>query len=104
MKELDFSTVTACGENCGDCERKRTGGCPGCIEADGFVPEWIDSGRCPIHLCAREHGARFCGLCREFPCEKLPSLMHWNPDITAHLTRLREEYRRQYPGEFPKEG
>ena len=49
----------------------KEGTCPGCIESDGDVPEWKESGGCPIHKCARRHGVQFCGLCAEFPCEWL---------------------------------
>lgn len=35
----DFSVITACGECCTGCEKKKDGRCPGCIEADGVVPE-----------------------------------------------------------------
>ena len=90
----DFSTVTACGECCGGCAKKQDGRCPGCIAADGNVPEWTESGGCRIHACARDHHVPFCGLCAEFPCEKLPVLVHWNPDIVEQMTALRNEYRR----------
>ena len=74
MTTTDFSTITACGECCVECKKKLSGECPGCIEADGAVPEWKESGRCKIHTCVREHGVQFCGLCREFPCNKIPKL------------------------------
>jgi len=93
--EIDFGAITACGECCTGCGKKRTGQCPGCIEADGCVPEWADSGRCKIHACVKEHGVQFCGLCSGFPCEKIPSLMPWNPDIIAHLTHLRDEFKKK---------
>ena len=92
---FDFSLVTACGESCADCPKKRKGICPGCIEADGYVPEWADSGRCRVHACTREHGALLCGLCESFPCEKLPGMVSWNPDCIQHFNRLREQYRKQ---------
>ncbi len=88
----DFSIVTACGECCAGCRKKQDGRCPGCVEADGYVPEWADSGRCRIHACAREHGVRLCGLCAEFPCGRIPSLVTWNPEFVVHMTALREEY------------
>lgn len=93
MSEIDFSRITACGECCDGCPKKMSGLCKGCIEADGFVPEWAESGRCKIYECARAHGARFCGLCGEFPCERLPFLFHWNPDIAGDLKALAEQYR-----------
>lgn len=89
----DFSTITACGECCTACPKKLDGRCPGCIEADGRVPEWAESGRCRIHACTRDHHAQFCGLCGEFPCARIPSLIPWNPGVIEHLTALRDEYR-----------
>ncbi len=94
-QKIDFSTITACGECCVGCRKKLDGICPGCIEADGVVPEWSDSGRCRIHACVKEHGALFCGLCSEFPCEKIPELMPWNPNVINHLNYLRNEYNRK---------
>jgi len=93
--EIDFSTITACGESCTKCEKKLDGRCPGCIEADGYVPGWKESGRCKIHACTREHGVQFCGLCEKFPCENTTKLIHWNKDIIARLTYLRNEYNRK---------
>lgn len=88
----DFTTITACGESCVGCTKKKEGVCPGCIEADGRVPEWAESGMCRIHACCKEYNARFCGLCPEFPCTKLPDMIPWNPDIIRHLSALRDEY------------
>lgn len=93
--EIDFSAVTACGETCTGCPKIEAGICRGCIAQDGYVPEWADSGRCKIHACAREHGAAFCGLCPEFPCQKVPELVHWNPRIVEHLDALRKKYHEQ---------
>ena len=93
----DFSTLTACGECCVECPKKLDGRCPGCIEADGKVPEWAESGRCRIHACTREHQVQFCGLCAAFPCEKLPELVSWNEDIVEQMTALRNEHRRIIP-------
>ena len=90
----DFSTITACGECCVSCPKLLDGRCPGCIAADGAVPEWAESGGCRVHACAGEHHVQFCGICAEFPCGKLPSLISWNPDIVERMTALRNEYRR----------
>ena len=92
---IDFTTITACGECCIGCTKKENGVCPGCIEADGKVPEWAESGVCKIHACCKEHQARFCGACEQFPCEKLPQMISWNPNIVSHLTELRDEYQNQ---------
>ncbi len=96
VPSTDLSTITACGECCVECKKKLSGECPGCIEADGAVPEWKESGRCKIHTCVREHGVQFCGLCREFPCDKIPKLIPWNPNIVEHLTNLRDAYETVY--------
>ena len=88
----DFTAITACGECCVGCSKKINGECPGCIEADGRVPEWAQSGICKVHACCKEHNARFCGLCSEFPCDKLPQMISWNPEIINHLSTLRDEY------------
>lgn len=92
---MDFSTITACGECCAGCQKKKDGVCKGCIEADGYVPEWAGSGRCRVHACARSHNVQFCGICEEFPCEQLTDVIHWNPGIAAHLSALAEQYREQ---------
>lgn len=89
---VDFSVITACGETCSACNKNQMGVCSGCIEADGYVPEWKESGRCKIHTCTREHNVQFCGLCPEFPCEQLPSVISWNKNIIEHMTKLKNEY------------
>ncbi|MBP1534102.1 MAG: DUF3795 domain-containing protein [Ruminococcus sp.] len=88
-----FDGITPCGENCTGCKKKQDGICMGCIEADGYVPEWKESGRCRIFACVREHGALFCGVCREFPCEKVTELLHWKKDPVGELSQLAEQYR-----------
>ena len=92
-ESIDFTAITACGECCNGCKKKMDGMCKGCIEADGYVPEWAESGRCKIHACAREHNVQFCGLCDQFPCSELPSIIHWNANIVEHLSTLAEQYR-----------
>ncbi|MBQ7132290.1 MAG: DUF3795 domain-containing protein [Oscillospiraceae bacterium] len=94
-QNIDFSAVTACGESCVKCKKKTEGLCKGCIETDGYIPEWAESGRCKVHACTRMHGVRFCGLCAEFPCAQLTEVIHWNPDITDHMKKLAQMYRKQ---------
>ncbi len=94
-KIIDFTKITACGECCTGCQKKAQGICRGCIEADGYVPEWEKSGRCKIHTCTREHHVSFCGLCSEFPCERLTSVIHWNPNVVEQLSTLARQYREQ---------
>ncbi len=93
FQKVNFDVITACGECCETCDKKISGKCPGCIQADGVVPGWSESGRCRIHSCVKEHGVQFCGLCGEFPCDRIPSLISWNPNIIEHLTCLRDTYK-----------
>ncbi len=93
MNPVDFSRVTACGECCDGCAKYREKTCPGCIEAHGNVPEWRESGGCPIHKCAARHGVRFCGLCVRFPCEWLKNKIVWNPRAIEHLAQLAEDLK-----------
>lgn len=82
---MKLEEITACGECCKGCKKCEQGLCPGCIEADGYVPEWAQSGRCRAHACARVHGAKFCGVCPEFPCEKIHETIPWNANIVEQL-------------------
>ena len=92
---MDFSDVTACGESCVGCAKRLTGICGGCIESNGNVPEWAQSGGCPIHKCAHRHNVQFCGLCGEFPCAWLRDKITWNPDAISNLQALAEQYRKK---------
>ncbi|MDE7327859.1 MAG: DUF3795 domain-containing protein [Lachnospiraceae bacterium] len=94
-KEDDFSMITACGECCDRCRKKVDGFCPGCVEADGYVPEWAESKRCRVHACARNHKVQFCGICDEFPCPNLSSMIPWNSQIVKHLKDLAKQYHGQ---------
>ncbi len=94
-QKTDFKTITACGESCIACPKMEKGICKGCIEADSYVPEWAESGRCKVHECTRKHNVTFCGICDEFPCTQLTSLIHWNPNIVEHFQMLAKEYCEQ---------
>ena len=85
MKEIDFSTITPCGESCVGCNKKDEGFCSGCIETDGNCEEWLQSKGCPIYKCAIKHNVQFYGLCEEFPCEWLVTKVTWNPNMVEHL-------------------
>ncbi len=91
-ERIDFSALTACGECCTGCKKKQSGACPGCIEADGYVPEWAGSGRCRIHACTRAHGVPLCGMCPEFPCEGIREMMPWKKDVIEQLRALANGY------------
>ena len=89
---IDFTKITACGENCVGCKKKQEGVCQGCIESDGHCIEWTESDGCPIHKCAKKHQVQFCGLCEEFPCNWLREKIVWNPNAIDHLTQMAELY------------
>lgn len=36
----------------------------------------------------------FAGYAKNYPCDKLPKLILWNPNIIDLLSRLRDEYER----------
>lgn len=95
LKSIDFSAITACGECCTGCQKKKNGICKGCIETDGHCKEWEQSGGCPIHKCARELNVQFCGLCKEFPCEWLVQKITWRRNVVEELTELANSYRQQ---------
>jgi len=91
---MDIRLITPCGECCEGCRKKADGLCRGCLETGGHCEEWAGSGMCPTYACCREHGALFCGVCPEFPCNHLP-MLKWRPDCVNELTELAKEYRRQ---------
>ncbi len=92
-EKRNFSHITACGEDCTGCAKRAQGLCGGCREQDGCCQEWAQTGRCPVHACASDHGVPFCGLCAMFPCEKLPSLMPWKTDVIEQFEALVKAYR-----------
>lgn len=95
-RQENLDTITACGEDCSGCAKHAQGLCGGCRETDGYCPEWAQTGRCPVHACAREHDAWFCGLCSCFPCEKLPQIMPWKADAAAQLAALAQAWRAKH--------
>jgi hypothetical protein len=56
-----------CGIYCGECEYREKTNCPGCVQARGS-PFW---GACRVAECCLANGLDNCGLCDEFPCDKL---------------------------------
>ena len=90
---MRLEEITACGECCTGCKKRQQGLCPGCIEADGYVPEWAQSGRCRVHACARMHSVQFCGVCPEFPCKEIHEMIPWNTDIVEHLREMAKEFQ-----------
>ncbi len=100
MDTFKPAALTACGECCTGCAKKQSGACPGCIEADGRVPEWAGSGRCRIHACTRKHGVTFCGLCPDFPCGDLEKLI----DLVFLLCCDERKGKSRFPHHIHKTG
>lgn len=94
---MDLTLVTPCGECCTGCQKRAAGRCRGCRETQGHCEEWAGSGVCPVYACAQAHGAIFCGLCSEFPCDHLP-MLRWRPDCVQELQALARTWREQHPG------
>lgn len=88
MCKTDFSKLTPCGSDCGQCGLFYDGGCNGCRETGGKAL------KCMIFKCCKERGAYFCGLCWEFPCELIKAkLADWDKNGIYKLTQLAREYR-----------
>jgi hypothetical protein len=71
--------LNPCGASCDRCpsylgtdELGRT--CPGCLEANGN-PWW---GVCNVFRCSKNKDLQHCGLCDQFPCDRL--IAHYDPD------------------------
>ena len=92
---MDFRHITPCGECCEGCAKKSAGQCRGCLDSNGHCEEWAQSGQCPTCVCAKEHGALFCGLCPDFPCAHLP-MLKWRPDCIHELSELARDYRAKH--------
>lgn len=90
-----LSHITPCGECCEGCPKRSDGLCEGCRETDGHCAEWAGSGVCPTYACCKAHGAVFCGLCPEFPCDHLP-MLKWRPNCVQELTELAIRYKQRY--------
>lgn len=95
MIKVDFSKIPPCGGDCEQCGFFHDGGCKGCRENGGkCVKMW--ERECRIFKCCEEHGAYFCGICWEFPCEFLKNnLAEWDNNGVYKLKQLAKEYREQ---------
>lgn len=70
-----------CGMPCALCTRYRTNGnsrCPGCSH-DGYYTE-----PCKVYRCCKEKKMIQCGLCEEFPCERLGKMGDFSDLSTNH--------------------
>ncbi|MCM1167025.1 MAG: DUF3795 domain-containing protein [Lachnospiraceae bacterium] len=84
-EKTDFSKVTPCGGDCELCGCFHDGGCAGCRETR--------DGECAIFKCCGEHGAYFCGVCWEFPCERITDKLSERDKNVYALKQLASEYR-----------
>ncbi len=70
-----------CGMPCALCTRYRTNGksrCPGCSH-DGYYTE-----PCKVYRCCKEKKMIQCGLCEDFPCERLGKMGDFSDLSTNH--------------------
>jgi hypothetical protein len=75
----EFALLTVCGEDCRYCPNylgEKQPRCVGCNALKG-KPFW-STGACPIYDCTSNRGVHHCGLCNEFPCERLVN--HYDPN------------------------
>lgn len=93
--DIDYHSITPCGENCNSCDKKTDGSCKGCLETEGCCSEWRSTGACPVYSCAKEHRALFCGICSNFPCYDLTKKIWWNKNIIDDLTLLADNFYKQ---------
>jgi hypothetical protein len=69
--KLKSKVAPPCGSVCDDCDffnGEKEPKCAGCIEVQG-KPFW---GTCELYECTLEKNVEHCGLCEDFPCERLP--------------------------------
>lgn len=92
----DFSNITPCGGDCTSCAHYKNDECTGCIKNGGkCVSMWENS--CTIYECCAKHGALFCGVCSEFPCEWLVSkISEWDKHGIERLRKLGSEYMKEH--------
>ena len=65
-----MSLLAGCGGFCGECANylgDKQPRCPGCAVVEGR-PFW---GECGVYACFSSRRLEHCGLCGDFPCERL---------------------------------
>jgi len=83
-----MANYSVCGIDCDICKYKEEAGCKGC-RVCAPAGECVWGGRCELFDCAAEKNISHCGLCADFPCEKLKE---WaaseNPERIDNLKKL----------------
>ena len=69
-KQQEALVTTYCGLDCTNCAWKEPCQCNGCVATKGF-PCHCKEEACPVAACAINKGILFCGLCEDFPCQRL---------------------------------
>lgn len=91
----DFTQVTPCGGDCRTCQRFGSA-CEGCLKTGGKRRFSEQESSCEIFGCCVSHGAKFCGLCGEFPCERVKNeITQWDSGAVENLASLAAEYRKE---------
>ncbi len=72
----DYPLFSLCGLNCGLCQMRLGGYCPGCGGGSG-------NQACAIARCSLQHGVvQFCFECPEFPCGRYEGLEEYDSFIS----------------------
>ena len=91
----DFDRITPCGGDCTTCVHFINGECIGCLRNGGECVHMWENG-CDIFRCCKKHGVKFCGLCKDFPCEWIAgTISRWDKDGIKKLKLLAEEYQEE---------
>ena len=63
--------------------------CDGCKAGEGIIFKWCAA--CPARSCAADKDLANCGLCGDYPCEKLEEIHRLNPDAKPVLDAIFEK-------------
>lgn len=82
-----MANYSVCGINCDTCKYREAQNCKGCKLSAGKI-FW---GECELYKCSSEKKHEHCGMCSDFPCNKL---QEWaaqeNPERIDNLRQLTE--------------
>ena len=84
--------IAPCGLYCGECKAFQNERCRGCISRKGLCLKYTKI--CKIYsCCAERRKLRFCGECKDFPCEKFTKFFNtlaWYNEVVNNLIRIKK--------------
>lgn len=83
--EIIIMLESRCGKLCGECAEREEFGCAGCRETPLGEEYWGEE--CEIKECCQDKEHEHCGLCKEFPCQRLVDISY-DPDTGDGGERL----------------